>query len=89
VSSEQGFERMLVIVKRFVIRLRRPIPVVAYLGLSWAANILAFLLRFDGSVPADFLGSPCGDAALAAARANRRLHGLRAIPGTVALCQPL
>ena len=45
---------MLVIVKRFVIRFRRPIAVVAYLGLSWAANVLAFLLRFDGSVPADF-----------------------------------
>ena len=37
-----------------VLRLRRPIAVCLYLALSWAANALAFLLRFDGNVPPQF-----------------------------------
>jgi len=39
--------------KRLVLRFRRPIAVVIYLGLAWAANVFAFLLRFDGQVPAE------------------------------------
>ena len=38
--------------KRVVNRYRRPIAVVVYLGMAWAANVLAFLVRFDGQVPA-------------------------------------
>ena len=37
-----------------LVRLRRPITVVVYLGLSCVANVLAFLLRFDGQVPAEW-----------------------------------
>jgi len=46
--------RILAAVKRLVLRVRRPIAVLVYLGLSWAANALAFLLRFDGAVPAEY-----------------------------------
>jgi FlaA1/EpsC-like NDP-sugar epimerase len=34
------------------LRLRRPAAAVLYLVLTWAANLLAFLMRFDGQVPA-------------------------------------
>jgi FlaA1/EpsC-like NDP-sugar epimerase len=34
-----------------ILRLRRPIAVVIYLGLAWIANLVAFLMRFDGQVP--------------------------------------
>ena len=54
VLNAEGFARTLVIGKRFVSRLRRPIAVVVYLGLSCVANVLAFLLRFDGQVPAEW-----------------------------------
>ncbi len=40
-------------VKRLILRFRRPIAVVVYLGLSLAANVLAFNLRFDDQVPAE------------------------------------
>jgi len=36
----------------FLQRFRRPIAVVIHLGLAWAANAFAFLMRFDGQVPA-------------------------------------
>ncbi len=36
----------------FLQRFRRPIAVVIHLGLAWAANVFAFLMRFDGQVPA-------------------------------------
>jgi FlaA1/EpsC-like NDP-sugar epimerase len=39
-------------VKQLVIRTRRPIAIAVYLGASVAANAAAFLLRFDGQVPA-------------------------------------
>ena len=39
--------------KRFVFRFRRPIAVVVHLGLTCLANFSAFLIRFDGHVPAD------------------------------------
>jgi len=39
-------------VKRVVYRHRRPIAVVLYVGLSWGANVSAFLVRFDGQVAA-------------------------------------
>jgi FlaA1/EpsC-like NDP-sugar epimerase len=38
--------------KRFLLRFRRPISVMVHLGLAWAANVIAFLMRFDGQVPA-------------------------------------
>ena len=38
--------------RRLILRFRRPIAVVAYLGMASVANVLAFLLRFDGQVPA-------------------------------------
>ncbi len=47
-----AFERTLASAKPIVNRYRRPIAVVVYLGLAWAANVLAFLVRFDGQVPA-------------------------------------
>ena len=50
-SANSTLDRRLVDVKQLVLRFRRPIAVVVYLGLSWAANVLAFLLRFDGQVP--------------------------------------
>ena len=52
-SVNSTLDRRLVDVKRLVLRFRRPIAVVIYLGLSWAANVLAFLLRFDGQVPGE------------------------------------
>jgi FlaA1/EpsC-like NDP-sugar epimerase len=43
--------RQLEAVKRFVFRFRRPIAVVLHLGLAWVANVIAFVVRFDGQVP--------------------------------------
>ena len=40
--------------RAFLLRFRRPMAVLVYLGLSWAANVFAFLLRFDGNVPVEF-----------------------------------
>ena len=42
---------MLVTVKRLVLRYHRPIAVVVHLGAAWVANVVAFLMRFDGQVP--------------------------------------
>jgi FlaA1/EpsC-like NDP-sugar epimerase len=42
------------VLKPLLLRFRRPIAVFVYLGLSWVANTLTFLLRFDGDVPAEF-----------------------------------
>ena len=38
--------------QRFAFRYRRVIAVVVHLGLAWLSNAFAFLLRFDGRVPA-------------------------------------
>ena len=38
---------------RRAFRFRRPAAAIVYLGLSWASNLLAFLMRFDGQVPPD------------------------------------
>ena len=51
-SVNSTLDRGVAEAKRLILRFRRPIAVVSYLGLSWAANVLAFLLRFDGQVPA-------------------------------------
>ena len=45
---------MIPTLKRYVLHIRRPIAVLVYLSLSWAANTIAFLLRFDGAVPAEY-----------------------------------
>jgi len=52
--NDERRARILAAVKRPVLRVRRPVAVVVYLGLSWASNALAFLLRFDGAVPAEY-----------------------------------
>lgn len=36
-----------------VLRFRRPLAVVIYIGLAWLSNVLAFQVRFDGQVPPD------------------------------------
>ena len=36
----------------FLLRYRRPISVVIHLGLAWLSNLLAFMMRFDGQLPA-------------------------------------
>jgi FlaA1/EpsC-like NDP-sugar epimerase len=51
VNGLQGTVRALT---PLVIRFRRPIAVVVYLGLAWMSNAFAFLLRFDGAVPAEY-----------------------------------
>lgn len=56
-SLNSPLDRRLVDVKRLIIHFRRPIAVVIYLGLAWAANVLAFLLRFDGQIPAEALAA--------------------------------
>ena len=50
----KGIKGVLPSLAPLVLRFRRPIAVCLYMGLSWAANALAFLLRFDGNVPAPF-----------------------------------
>jgi hypothetical protein len=37
-----------------LLRFRRPVAVIVYLSLSWGANAIAFLLRFDGAVPPEY-----------------------------------
>jgi FlaA1/EpsC-like NDP-sugar epimerase len=51
VLDNTGFNRILVTVNRFVLRYRRPIAVAVHLSLAWGANVIAFLVRFDGQVP--------------------------------------
>jgi len=52
VLNRPSLARNLDRVRRAVLGHRRPVAVVAYLGMAWVANALAFLLRFDGNVPA-------------------------------------
>ena len=42
------------VLKGLLLRFRRPIAIFLYLSLSWAANTVAFLLRFDGAVPPQY-----------------------------------
>jgi FlaA1/EpsC-like NDP-sugar epimerase len=53
-GQHENVARIVAPATTLVLRFRRPIAVVVYLALSWVANLLAFLLRFDGSVPAEF-----------------------------------
>ncbi len=52
VTHQQGSVGVGATAKRFVVRIRRPIAIIVYLGASVLANSAAFLLRFDGQVPA-------------------------------------
>jgi FlaA1/EpsC-like NDP-sugar epimerase len=51
VFNSPALAGILASAKDVVNRHRRLIAVCVYLGMAWAANVLAFLVRFDGQVP--------------------------------------
>jgi len=52
VSDNLPFAGRFATVTRVAYRYRRPLAVLLYVGLSWVANLAAFLMRFDGDIPA-------------------------------------